>query len=117
TYEITQNGCTSSMTKSILVNQCDERNLTIDQYPAIVLQGNPTHGPFSLRLNTDLYTTLTLKLFNNLGQLMKTQKATELTYGSVIPVDITNLPSGVYHLYIFSEEYGGKTKSFSVIKQ
>ena len=117
TYEITQNGCTSSMTKSILVNQCDERNLTIDQYPAIVLQGNPTHGPFSLRLNTDLYTTLTLKLFNNLGQLMKTQKATELTYGSVIPVDITNLPSGVYHLYIFSEENGGKTKSFSVIKQ
>lgn len=116
TYTATNAGCQSSVGRVILVNDCAERHLTLDQYPAIVVYPSPNNGRFSIRLNTDLYTKLNIKIYNSAGQLVKSQVAGGLTYGSVIPLDITNQGSGTYHLFLSNDENGSvSTKGVSIV--
>lgn len=116
TYTATNAGCQSSVARVILVNDCAERHLTLDQYPAIVVYPSPNNGRFSIRLNTDLYTKLNIKIYNSAGQLVKSQVAAGLTYGSVIPLDITNQGSGTYHLFLSNDENGSvSTKGVSIV--
>ena len=116
TYTATNNGCQSSIGRVILVNECAERHLTLDQYPAIQVFPSPNNGRFSIRLNTDLYTKLNIKIFNSAGQMVRSQIANGLTFGSVIPLDITNQASGTYHLFLSNDENGSiSTKGISII--
>jgi len=116
TYTATNNGCQSSVGRVILVNECAERRLTLDQYPAIQVFPSPNNGRFSIRLNTDQYTKLNIKIFNSAGQMVVSQVANGLTYGSVIPLDITNQASGTYHLFLSNDENGSiSTKGVSII--
>lgn len=116
TYTATNAGCQSSVGRVILVNDCAERHLTLDQYPAIIVYPSPNNGRFSIRLNTDLYTKLNIKIYNSAGQLVKSQVASGLTYGSVIPLDITNQASGTYHLFLSNDENGSvSTKGVSIV--
>ena len=116
TYTATNNGCQSSIGRVILVNECAERHLTLDQYPAIQVFPSPNNGRFSIRLNTDLYTKLNIKIFNSAGQMVRSQIANGLTFGSVIPLDITNQASGTCHLFLSNDENGSiSTKGISII--
>lgn len=115
-YNVSVDGCTSSLNGSIFVKDCPERHLTINRDPALILQKNPTTGIFSIRVNTDMYKSLNFRLFNKLGQELKIYNKQGLSYGSVIPFDISNLPVGIYNLYIYSEQNGGKTKTFRIVK-
>lgn len=117
TYAVTRSGCTSTLSKTILINECAGRHLAISQYPAVVLQGNPNNGRFSLRLNTDICSNLDIIVYNSIGQRVYSQHAAGLHYGSVIQMDISDKPGGVYHLYLFNEENGVKSdKNFSIVK-
>lgn len=115
TYTANNAGCQSAVSRTIQVNECAERHRTLSQYPAVIVYPVPNNGTFSIKLNTDLYTTLNIKLYNSMGQLVKSQVATGLTYGSVIPVSVFNAPSGTYQLFLSNEERGEvSTKGVSV---
>ncbi|MFZ1532877.1 MAG: T9SS type A sorting domain-containing protein, partial [Chitinophagaceae bacterium] len=118
TYTVSNAGCQSVVTRTILVNECAERHLTLEQYPAVIVYPIPSNGAFNIRLNTDLYTKLDIKLFNSMGQLVQSQVATGLTYGSIIPVQTFNLPNGTYQLFLTNDEKGGVSrKGQSIIIQ
>jgi Secretion system C-terminal sorting domain len=106
TYTVSNAGCQSVLSRTIQVNECAERHLTLEQFPAVLVYPVPNNGSFNIRLNTDLYTKLNIKIYNSQGQLMKSEVATGLTYGSVIPVYLYNAPSGTYHLFLTNDERG-----------
>jgi hypothetical protein len=115
TYTATNAGCVSAITRTIQVNECSERHLTLNQYPAVIVYPVPNNGNFNIRLNTDMYSSLNIKVFNSMGQLMKTQVATGLAYGSVINVTMPiGAPSGTYQLYLTSDS-DKSTKGVSII--
>lgn len=114
-YAVTVAGCTTTKPAIIQVNECPERHLTLDRYPAIFVYPNPNGGTFNIRVNTDLYTRLGVKIYNNAGQMVKTTSFNGVVYGSVLPVSITGVPPGTYHLYIYNDENGFTSKGVSII--
>ncbi len=114
TYTATNAGCVSSATRTIQVNECSERHLQLDKYPAIIVYPNPGDGHFNIRVNTDLYTSLNLKIFNSSGQEVKSQVYTSIGYGSILSGDISRLPGGTYHLY-FTNDRDKSTRSVSLM--
>lgn len=104
TYTATNAGCQSVMSRTIQVNECAERHLTLSQFPAVLVYPVPNNGSFNIRLNTDLYTKLSIRVFNSMGQMVKTQEAAGLAYGSVIPVNLFNVPNGTYHVFLYNDE-------------
>lgn len=118
TYTVTAAGCSKAVTSSILVNECGERHVPLDKFPAIYLGPNPTEtGLFTLFINTDLYTRLGIKVFNSKGQLLQTRDVNGIGYGSTIPMDLSRFPTGVYHLYIYNDENGFISRGMSVVVQ
>lgn len=115
TYTATNAGCVSTATRTILVNACTERHLTLEQYSSIIVYPNPTTGKFKIKINTDLYTNLNLKAYNNDGQLVKSQLFNNISYGNILSVDMTNYPAGTYHLYLTNNENGKTSKSVSLV--
>ncbi|MBL7732244.1 MAG: T9SS type A sorting domain-containing protein, partial [Chitinophagaceae bacterium] len=107
-YTATNAGCQSAATRTIRVNECAERHLTLSQEYSITVYPNPNRGRFNIRLNTDLYNRLNVAVYNSLGQQVKSQVFAGLSYGSVIRVNLDNFPAGTYHL-LLSEEDTGKT--------
>lgn len=106
TYTVNNAGCQSAATRTIQVSECAERHLTLEQDISLTLYPNPSNGRFNIRLNTDLYSKLNIKVYNNSGQLVKSEVATGLTYGKLIQFDISNQPGGGYHLFITNGETG-----------
>ncbi len=117
TYTATNAGCVTTVSRSIAVNDCAERHLRLSEFPATVVYPVPNSGNFNIRLNTDLYTKVGIRIFNANGQLVKSQDASGLRYGSVIPVSVTNVTTGVYQVYMYSDEHGGSSKSVSILIQ
>lgn len=115
TYTATNAGCVSVVTRTIQVNECPERHLTLEQYPSIVVYPNPSVGQIKIKINTDLYTNLSMKVYNNDGQLVKSQVFNSISYGSVLSADLTNLPSGTYHLHLHNSEFGNSSRSVSIM--
>ncbi|MFM7672048.1 MAG: reprolysin-like metallopeptidase [Bacteroidota bacterium] len=115
-YSVTVAGCTSSAVRTILVNECAERHLTIDKYPAIIVYPSPNNGNFNIGISTDIITYLDIRIYNALGQLIKSQTASGLRYGSVIPVNISGQPSGTYQVYMINDQSGKvTTKATSIV--
>lgn len=114
-YTVTAAGCSTTRTAQILVNDCGERHLLLDAFSAVFVYPNPNTGKFSIRLNTDLYHRIGLKVFASDGKLIKTQQFAGVGYGSVMNVDISNMPAGVYQLYIYNDEGEFIKKAISII--
>ena len=104
TYTASNLGCVAAVSRVILVNECSDRHLRLGDFMAATIYPNPNDGHFSIRINTDLYTKIGLKVYNSLGELVKTQEFTGVTYGSILPVSLFNPSNGVYHLYLYSDE-------------
>jgi hypothetical protein len=116
TYTATNAGCVTAAARTIQVNECAERHLRLNQFPAVVVYPVPNNGMFSIRLNSDLYSSMSIRIFNSTGQLIKSQEATGLGYGSVIPVNISYVPKGVYQVYMYSDDNGAtSSKTVSVL--
>lgn len=109
-YSASNAGCVTTVSKTITVNDCGERHLTLEQFPAVIVYPSPNNGRFSIRLSTDLYSVLGMKVYNGLGQEVRSQFFSGLGYGSIIPVDLGNVPSGTYHLYLYNNERGSLSK-------
>ena len=116
TYSVTASGCTSNATRTILVNQCAERQLTIDKFPAIIVYPSPNNGQFNIGISTDIVTKLEVRVFNAIGQQIQTKSFSGVRYGAVLPMDISGQPSGTYQVYMVNDENGKvTTKAVSIV--
>jgi hypothetical protein len=83
---------------------------------ALSLYPNPNNGKFNIKINSVLYNYLGMKVYTNNGLLVRTQQLAGLTWGRIVPIDLSNLPGGVYIVKFYYE--GGvrsSEKSFKVI--
>lgn len=110
-------GCTSTGTTTVRVEDCPERLRELDEN-AVILFPNPNNGRFNIRINSDLYNYLGMKVYTTDGRLVKTQSFGGLIYGRVIPIDLTNLPAAAYMVKFFYDN-GVRTneKTFTVVVQ
>lgn len=116
TYTATNAGCVSNTTRVIQVNECAERHLTLDKYPAVIVYPSPNSGQFNIRLNTDLYSSISMRVYDSRGQEVRKGTFTGLGYGSVIAVDLgRSIPNGVYHIYLVSNDGVKSSKGVSII--
>lgn len=115
TYTQTAAGCSNAVSTVIQVNACTDRNLTLDQYPSLIIYPNPGNGDVNVRVNTDLYTKLGVKVFDSKGDLMQTHDFSNVSYGTILHLDLTKAMSGTYHLYFYNNEHGFTSKGVSVI--
>lgn len=115
TYTLTNLGCSRSQSTVIQVNECAERHRILTDPYAVFIYPNPNTGKFSIRMNTDLYKNLGLKVFASEGKELRTYFFNGLSFGSVIPMDLTSLPNGTYHLYLYNEENGFIKKGVSIV--
>jgi hypothetical protein len=115
TYTVSNAGCTTAQPTVINVLECPERHLKLPDYQAVFVYPNPSNGVFSIRLNTDLYTRIGARVFGADGKMYMSQVFTGVGYGSVIPVDISRLASGVYQLFLYNDEGGFDKKAVSLI--
>ena len=70
---------------------------------------------FNIRVRSDLYTKLEMRVYASDGKLVATRIFTGLYYNRVVPVNLAKLSSGVYHLFIYNNENGLVKKTFSVV--
>lgn len=115
TYTASNAGCQSTANRVIIVEQCAERQIPLDNPSSLTLFPNPNTGRFGVRVNTDLYTKFGLRVYNNLGQLIRTQQIAGVFFGQVISMDMSQLPNGTYHLSFSNDERGATvTRTISV---
>lgn len=115
TYTVTTLGCTKAESTVIQVNECAERHRILTDPYAVFVYPNPNSGLFSIRLNTDLYKNLGVKVYTSDGKLVKTDFFNGLVFGTVIPMNLTRLPNGTYHLYLYNEENGFIKRGIGIV--
>ncbi|HRX92871.1 MAG TPA: T9SS type A sorting domain-containing protein, partial [Chitinophagaceae bacterium] len=115
TYTATNAGCVSTQNRVIQVNECAERHLRLDQYPAVVLYPNPTDGQFRVKLNTDLYSQVGIQIYDSQGRIVQQKAFSGLGYGSIISMDMSVHSGGVYHVMVYSTQNGYSSKTFKVV--
>jgi subtilisin-like proprotein convertase family protein len=110
------NGCTNRATIAATVLACEERDRDLNNR-AVFLYPNPNNGQFNLRINSTRFNVLGMRVFNSAGQLVSTKQWSGLVFARVIPVDLTNLPAGIYMVRLY---YGdgmdrGADRTFQII--
>lgn len=75
---------------------------------------NPTAGLITLQLKTPLVSEASLNIWNSQGQSVSTSIVPQ-TAGTTIPVDLSNLPAGVYWLHLLQKD--GAAAAARVVKQ
>jgi len=108
-------GCTSTATTIARVEDCQERIRLLSK-DGLILYPNPNNGRFNIKMNSTLYPYLGMRVYTTGGQLLKIQNFSGLVYGRVVPIDLTNLPSGTYMIKFYYDD-GSRTseKTFPVI--
>ncbi|HEY6504072.1 MAG TPA: fibronectin type III domain-containing protein [Chitinophagaceae bacterium] len=116
TYSYTSEfGCVNTATKRIAVKDCPERIIRLSDN-AVILFPNPNNGLFNIRINSVLYNYLGMKVYSSNGTLVRTQQLGGLTWGRVIPIDLTNLPGGVYMVHFYYDDgIRSSDKTFKVV--
>jgi hypothetical protein len=110
------NNCTNSATVVATVSECIDRNKTLAA-GAVTLFPNPNDGNFYLKVNSQLYNTLGMRVYNAAGQLVSTKQWSGVVYGRTMAVNLTNLPAGIYvvQLYYGDGQDAGAKVSYRII--
>ncbi|MGQ0738591.1 MAG: lysyl oxidase family protein [Bacteroidota bacterium] len=107
TYTVANSfGCTSALSASVQVNECPERHILLNEDNSLIIYPNPNNGRLSIRVRSDLYTRLGMKVYGSDGRLIKTQLFTGLFYNQVLPVDLSKESNGTYFLHFYNDEGG-----------
>ena len=114
-YAVSNAGCVATKSAIVNVNECADRHRLLDAFQAVFVYPNPSNGIVNMRLNTDLYNSLGLRIFNAVGQEVKSELFTGLGFGSVVSTDLGRLPSGTYQFYLYNTQNGFIKKAVSVI--
>ncbi|MCG8700250.1 MAG: T9SS type A sorting domain-containing protein, partial [Bacteroidales bacterium] len=76
----------------------DNNKMSFEIFP------NPNNGQFSLKLSSKLITDNTLRIYSRSGLLVKQILLKEQSHTEDSPIDVTGLPTGVYHLELTSKQ-------------
>jgi hypothetical protein len=117
-------GCAASATTVAKVEACPERIRLLSEN-GVLLYPNPNSGQFFIKMNSTLYNYLGVRVYNMTGQVVNGNITNEavtspsysgLVYGRVIPINLSNLPSGTYMVKVFYDD-GVRTseKGFLVV--
>ena len=82
---------------------------------AVFVYPVPNNGNFSIRMNTDLYKRLGVRVFGADGRMYHSQVVEGIGYGSVIPVDLSRLAGGTYSLHLYNDEKDFIYKGVNVV--
>lgn len=115
TYTVTAAGCSTTQTVTIQVNECIERHKILTDFQAVFIYPVPNKGQFSIRMNTDLYRNLGVNAYASDGKLIRSFQFNGIGFGSVIPVDLGDVPSGTYFLYLYNSENGFIKKGAGIV--
>jgi hypothetical protein len=125
TYTYTNSsGCVSSSSVVVKVEDCPERMRLLENN-GVILFPNPNNGRFNLKVNSNLYNYLSVRIFDIYGHLVNGVLVNKtytpptyngLTYGRVIPFNLSYLPAGIYQVNVIYDD-GARTtqKAFKVI--
>jgi len=103
TYTSTNaNGCISVQSTTIVVNDCKERHNKLRD--ALRIYPNPSNGRFNIAFMSDLYKEFNLRVIDARGAVVKDFRFAGLTYGTVIPMNLTQLPAGMYILEAYNTQ-------------
>jgi len=113
TYTYTNaSNCTYSDTTKVIVSDCAER-VRLLKDDGVILFPNPNNGKFNVKINSTLYNYIGMKVYNSAGQLVNgttvnkvltSPTYTGLTYGRVIPIDLSYLPPGTYLVKFYYDD-------------
>ncbi|MCX6315157.1 MAG: hypothetical protein NTX08_10530, partial [Sphingobacteriales bacterium] len=103
-------GCGAVANVNIAVNDCQERHNVLAQ--SIRVWPNPSTGQFSLKFLTDKFKEFGLKVVDSRGKTLRDYQFTNLVYGSIIPMDLRGLASGMYVLLAYNNQ---EQASFPII--
>jgi hypothetical protein len=114
TYSLTNAaGCTTVATASVVVNDCADKHLPLGQVGAIIIP-TPSDGKFFIWFKTDLYTKLSMKVFQADGKLVDQRTITGITYDMQAPVNLRKLAAGIYFLSLYDEKTDAE-KTFRIL--
>ena len=99
-------GCVNTATTTANVEDCVDRNITLAN-GGVILFPNPNNGEFWLRMNSLLYNRIGIRVFNSLGQLVHAQEFSNLTFGSLIPVNLKHAAAGLYRVQVYTGTISG----------
>jgi hypothetical protein len=92
----------------VCFNECVDCEVSVSELAEVVNQVNvfpvPAQDVLSVRFNSNVYQNITLRMVNLTGQVVLTQNAGTVKPGEhTIPMNVSNLASGVYFLEIGNE--------------
>jgi hypothetical protein len=102
-YTVTNGtGCSATRYVNVTVNDCIERHQVFKT--AIRIYPNPSRGLFNIGFLTDIYTTFTMDVIDNVGRVLYNKSFSGMRYGSIVPIDLSNLPAETYILRIYNDQ-------------
>ena len=101
TYTVAS-GCGGSSFVNVTVNDCIERHNIFSH--AIRVYPNPSRGQFNISFLTDIYKAFTMDVVDADGHIVYIRQFSNLVYGSVVPINLTGLASGMYMLNIHNDQ-------------
>jgi hypothetical protein len=94
TVVVTLNGCSSAPSSGILVLPVGLNDISIsrnmDVYP------NPSHGQFTIKVETSRTEEYTIEIYNNLGALIWSEESVTVNGTFTRHIDLKGSPAGVY---------------------
>lgn len=114
-YAVTNAGCVTTRSSVVQVNACTERQRLLSDRQSVIIFPNPSSGDVNIRINSDLYNFLGVRIFNAAGQLVRNQEFAGLNFGSVRTISMGNLGNGVYQFYLYNNQNGFISRGVSVI--
>lgn len=103
TYNYTPaSNCTVTSTVTARVQDCVDRNISLANN-GVQIYPNPNKGEFTIRMNSNLYKQLFIRIFNSTGQLVHEEQFNNLSYGSLVPVNIKNAADGLYIVKVYAD--------------
>ncbi|MBK6523854.1 MAG: T9SS type A sorting domain-containing protein [Sphingobacteriaceae bacterium] len=106
------NGCSNSAVITQSVTVCNGINSALLNNRVISIYPNPTNGEFTLTLD-NYNEKLEAKIYNNIGQLVKTVKVD----GLMIKADIADLNNGIFFIRIHDADNAYEYGNFKLIKE
>jgi hypothetical protein len=95
-------GCGGSANMNVIVNDCKERHNNLAG--AIRIWPNPNSGRFNIQFLSDIIFAFTMDVVDANGQIVYLKNFSGMRYGTIIPMDLRNLPSGMYVLNMHNEQ-------------
>jgi len=102
---VTDESSTDEMMQEIEVGETENRTTPMDELleiSTIIVYPNPSDRVLTIELLTALTSTTTLELYNNMGQLILSDRLPANTTGK-LDWDVSHLPTGLYSLKINAE--------------